>query len=288
MTIQSDINARYSRLAPSVRRVADIILSDPHVVLRSNLAELASLASTSQPTIVRLCQLLDLRGYVELKVALAFELGWEHRRRAHLKGADSSGRYVVGGESIEEIIASTALIETISVEESLGNIDLETLRLAADALHRAERIFTYGTGSSGSCGEDLQRRVLRLGYPMQPLHSSEEAMVTASYMNERHVLIIFSHSGETREVLRVAEMAKQSGARIIAVTNNRESSISKLGNFQIETKVRETSLRSAGIGARTAQSLVSDCLYMALAHKDIEGAHTSLARTDEIMQSFRE
>src|SRR5699024_1250918 len=142
--------------------------------------------------------------------------------------------------------------------------------------------------SSGSCGEDLQRRVLRLGYPMQPLHSSEEAMVTASYMNERHVLIIFSHSGETREVLRVAEMAKQSGAKIIAVTNNRESSISKLGTFQIETKVRETSLRSAGIGARTAQSLVSDCLYMALAHKDIEGTHTSLARTDEILQSLRE
>lgn len=288
MTIQSDITSRYSRLAPSMRRVADIILSDPQFVLGANLAELAARAETSQPTVVRLCQLLELRGYVDLKVALAFELGWEHRQRANLKSRDGAGRYVVGGESIEEIISGTALVETISVRETLANIDLETLRLGTDALHLADRIFTYGAGSSGSCGEDLQRRVLRLGYPMQALRESEEAMITASYMNERHVLIVFSHSGKTREVLQVAETAKQNGAKIIAVTNDRESPISRLGNFPIETRVRETSLRSAGIGARTAQSLVSDCLYMALAHKNIERTHSSLARTDEIVQSLRE
>lgn len=270
-----------------MKRVADLILSDPEVVLRWNLAEIARMAKTSQPTVVRFCSLLKLRGYVDLKVALAYELGRESRRRSHFSRANRQGEYFVGGESIEEIISGTALTEMVSVEESLANMDLETLRLAADALHGAERIFTYGMGSSGSCGEDLHRRVLRLGYPIQHLHNSEEALVTASYMTDRHVLIVFSHSGETRKVLRVVETALQQGARAIAVTNDRSSSIAEVSTFQIETKVRETGLRSAGIGARTSQSLVADCLYMALAHKDIGAAHRSLDRTDRLLESLR-
>src|SRR6202034_4951011 len=66
---------RVRAVRPSLRKseakVADRVLADPGRILESSLAEAATLAGVSQPTVIRLCVAAGFSGYQELKLRLA-------------------------------------------------------------------------------------------------------------------------------------------------------------------------------------------------------------------------
>lgn len=287
MTIQSKIQSRLDDLSPSARRIADVVLREPAVVTRSTIAELAAMCATSEATIVRFCRALGLRGFVEFRVALAAELGSEARRRFRTRLAQPGGRSVIGGNSVEEIVSTIAFVETLSVEETIANLDVDALKHSVDALDSAHRIFTFGVGSSGSIAEDLQRKLARLGRPAQGLRDVEDAVISASFMTSSDVLIVFSHSGTTQGIARVIELAAGRSATTIAVTNARDSPAGRTARFVIETTVRETTLQAAALGARTAQAIVADCLYGVLAYKDFDTTQHALRETGSLLATFR-
>lgn len=287
MTILSTIQSRLDSFSPAGHRVAEVVLSEPGVVLRLSIADLAKTCGTSEATIVRFCRALGLRGYAEFRVTLAAELGAETRRRLRTRLADPEGRSVVGGDSLEEIVSTIAFVETLTLEETIANLDIETLKRAVLAIDGAHRIFTFGIGSSGSCAEDFQRKLTRMGRPAQSLREVEEAVISASYMRPRDVLIAFSHSGSTSDVARVIELAARRSATTIAVTNARNSPVGRAAKYVIETTVRETTLRAASMGARTAQAFVADCLCGVLAHRNLDQAQRALRETGTLLATFR-
>lgn len=287
MTIQSAIQARLEEYSPSMRRIADVVLSQPGAVTRSTVSALAKKCRTSDATVVRFCRTLGLSGFVDFRVALAGEIGVENRRRFRTRLEGSDGRTVVSGDSLEQIVSTIAFVETLSVEETVANLDMAALKRSVEVLDAASRIFTFGSGGSGSCAEDLQRKLARVGRPAQALRGVEEAIISTSFMTSRDVLIVFSHTGRTDEAVRVAELAASRSVSAIAVTNDLTSPVAKAARFVIGTTVRETTLRAASLGARTAQALVADCLYSALAYKDLDAAQQALKTTGELLASLR-
>src|SRR5699024_11816765 len=94
-------------LPPSMRRAADAVLEDPSLALHGTIAELAAASSTSEPTVVRLCQRLGMSGYAELKLALAAELASEKMRRpavGAVHGAD-----LPTDSSLAQVVADVSL-----------------------------------------------------------------------------------------------------------------------------------------------------------------------------------
>lgn len=63
-------------LQPSMARVAAVILDDVEHAAELRITELAEKATTSETTVMRLCRLLGLRGYPQLRLALAKEDGY--------------------------------------------------------------------------------------------------------------------------------------------------------------------------------------------------------------------
>ena len=78
MSIQSTIHSLLPSLAPAARRVAEVIVADPGVVLGLTISELAAMCDTSEPSVVRFCRAIGFSGYVQLRLALATEIGREH------------------------------------------------------------------------------------------------------------------------------------------------------------------------------------------------------------------
>src|ERR1700677_3717557 len=65
------IRSLLPNLAPVERRVAQAVLDDPAGVAWRNISELASSCGTSATSVVRFCRAIGLRGYPELRLALA-------------------------------------------------------------------------------------------------------------------------------------------------------------------------------------------------------------------------
>src|SRR5512142_3360193 len=65
------IRALLPNLAPVERRVAQAVLDDPSGAARRSISELSRSCGTSATTVVRFCRAVGLRGYPELRLALA-------------------------------------------------------------------------------------------------------------------------------------------------------------------------------------------------------------------------
>src|ERR1700745_3957118 len=65
------IRSLLPNLAPVERRVAQAVLDDPQGVARRSISELARACGTSATSVVRFCRAVGLRGYPDLRLALA-------------------------------------------------------------------------------------------------------------------------------------------------------------------------------------------------------------------------
>ncbi|WP_055591054.1 MurR/RpiR family transcriptional regulator [Streptacidiphilus griseoplanus] len=67
------IRARRDQLSRAEGVIADLVLADPGAAAERTITELAQAAGTSEATVHRFCRSLELRGYAQLRLALAAE-----------------------------------------------------------------------------------------------------------------------------------------------------------------------------------------------------------------------
>ena len=290
MSIQSTIQSKLDALPPSMRRVAEVILADPHVVLDGTISELARRSDTSETTIVRFCRTLGLRGYVQLRVALATEMGREDAKRldTSFHGADLAAGLETGQPSLESLIATIGFTESLGIEETIANLDLQALRQVVTALDRADRIATYGVSASGWSAADLQRKLFRIGRNASHFADGHEAVLATALMGPGDVAIGFSHRGTTAEVIGFLRAARQRGATTVAITNAPDSPLAAGADLTLCTSVRESQFRAGPMASRTAQLVLADCIFVGVAQLRMEESVAALKDTYETVMNYQD
>ncbi len=86
------MQAQFSGLRKSERKVAGFILQSPAAMLPMRIADLAQAAGVSEPTVIRFCRALGFDGFQSFKLQLAQYLG-------------SSGNYVQFSVSDKDSVA---------------------------------------------------------------------------------------------------------------------------------------------------------------------------------------
>lgn len=285
MSIQSRLQAIKEQLPPSMRRVADAILEDPHRIIRGTITDLAVNCRTSEPTVVRLCQRLGLTGYSELRLALAGELASERVRRP--MPATANGFDLPAGSALAEIVSDIALTETLGIEETAASLDLASLAEAVEALDEAPVVLLHGISASGSAADDFERKLLRIARPARSLRDTHDALASASLLGPGQVAVGFSHSGSTHEVVAFLARAAAVGATTIAVTNSLEGPVVGQADIVLRTTVRESTYRSGAMASRSAQLLVVDCLFVAIAQRSRESSLDALRLTYDAIEEYK-
>lgn len=144
MSIQSTIQAKAGLYAPSMQRVAEAILQRPSVVMEKTISELVAQCETSETTVVRFCRTLDLTGYVQLRLALANEIGREIGQRG---GTNDQNTDIEEGDSLTVMVSKIAFAETLCISETLASVDIEVLEKVVTAIDGAGRTTMFGVSS---------------------------------------------------------------------------------------------------------------------------------------------
>src|SRR5450755_1858713 len=116
-----DVRARIEAATPSFgagdAKVAQLVLEQPRAVVYQSVSEVADAAGTSTATVVRFAQRLGLKGFQELKLALAHDLPAVEQRpsgdersvldRVTAAAAESArdAAALVSGEAFESAVA---------------------------------------------------------------------------------------------------------------------------------------------------------------------------------------
>ena len=108
---------------------------------------------------------------------------------------------------------------SIMREQTQDLIDEEQLERVAQLIDDAERVYFFGTGSSGLIAREMKLRFMRLGVVCEALTDRDGFAWTTSIMDENCLVLGFSLSGTTQSGLDSLLDAKEMGAKTILFTS---------------------------------------------------------------------
>lgn len=276
------IRSLLPNLAPVEQRVAQAVLDDPGGVAWRSISEFASSCGTSATSVVRFCRAVGLRGYPDLRLALAGAVA-----------ADDATAVVAASSDIDPdddpvtITKKIAYADATAVTETASRLDVGVLVKVVDALVDASRIDIYGVGASGFVAGDLEMKLQRIARPAQAWPDPHMAISSASLRGPGDVAIGLSHTGTTVDTIDALAEARAHGATTVAITNFPWSPITEVADHVLLTAARETVFRSGAMTSRIAQLTVVDCLFVTLAQRDMPRTMDALERTFTAAQAKR-
>jgi len=118
----------------------------------------------------------------------------------------------------------------------IGKINENEVSKMIDIILNSHRVFIVGTGRSELVGKMFAMRLMHLGFTVYVVGD-----VTTPAIKENDCLIAISGSGETKIVTLSAETAKEVSAKVIGITGNLESTLSKSLDVKIniESKTKD-------------------------------------------------
>jgi DNA-binding MurR/RpiR family transcriptional regulator len=276
------IRSLLPNLAPVERRVAQAVLDDPQGVAWRSISELARSCGTSATSVVRFCRAIGLRGYPDLRLALAGAVA-----RDDVTSATTASHDIAPDDDAATITKKIAYADARAVTDTANHLDIATLVQVTEALAKADRIDIYGVGASGFVALDLQMKLQRIGRPAFAWPDPHMAISSASLRGAGDVAIGLSHTGTTVDTIDVLREARSHGALTVAVTNFPWSPITEVADLVLLTAARETAFRTGAMTSRIAQLTVVDCLFVTLAQQDLPGTRVALERTFAAAQAKR-
>lgn len=250
------------RFTPGERKIASFIISSPDVLKELSSQQLAETLGVSQSAIVKFAQKLGLQGFTKFKMALVEEWGkqlTEHKQQSsHLHNDISSQDPLLD-------VANKLLIEKQNAtRKTTDSLDINQLEKVIRLLQNAHRIHIAAIGSSSLVGKDLAWKLMKIGFHILTEFDSHVQLTIAQTLTSRDVMLAISFSGQRKEVLLAAKIAKSNGATVIALTSLQDSDLRNLADYTLDTVSDEQRWRSSSISSRSAQLCITDLLFMGL------------------------
>jgi DNA-binding MurR/RpiR family transcriptional regulator len=254
------VRRHYNDLSQVQKKIAEYIVDNPEPVAFATVDQMAFELGTNPSTIVRFAYRLGLKGYPDL----------QERTRQLVRGRLSAASEIINENSILTHLDGTIFGSSLgqdlqNISRTIANLKAEDLAKACEMIARADRVYIVGTyGSYGVCYclalalERIQGNVVLWG--------ADDAMTMSQALDLKFsdCLIAFTAAPYSVVTHRLAELAKQAGAKVIAVTDSTISSVGRVADLVLIAP-------SAGVGSQkslVASMAVADALINGVARAD--------------------
>ncbi len=262
--IISCITDRFMALTATEKRIARFILDDVAAAAELPIAELARLTGSSQASVTRFARTLDCKDVRELKMRLAQSLAVGQRFILDVPDLE-------GVQGIYESIISV-------LDTNRRALNSEILGKAVGWMSRARQILAIGMGGGSTiCAQELQHRLFRLGLPVVNQSDGMLVRMMCAAVAPRDVVIALSLGGYTQELTDSAAIARQYGAKVVAITPQ-ETPLAKQSDLVLPLVVQENDYIFKPSTSRYAMLAMVDVLATELAMANKPQAKDRLRR----------
>ncbi len=257
-SVLENIRQNYDEIFAAEKKVADYILKAPENTVRINVSELAELSGASDATVIRFCKHLGYKGFYQMKLKLAHDLGRDQLFGGKIQPNDPGN----GDDVLKEIAANLMYIKE--------NIDNDVFMKCVDAILRAETVHLAAAGNSIPSSVDFAFRLCRVGIKASSSFMSEQHLNNINLGSERDVVIGISHSGSSKHVIQAFELAKKRNMKTIAITDLRRTPLAGIADLTIPTGIEYSNVYIYGAASHIYISAVLDALlyFVDSARKD--------------------
>ena len=216
------LSSLYPELTPKLKKAADFVMDQPVDVALLSIRKSAEAAGVTPSTLTRLANTLGFERYDGFRKVF--------RQAVHSKAPATFGNRA---ESLQEMasaspdnkvffdFAASAYkdLEQLFSEETLGKI-----QQAAPMLTSANNVYALGLRDTFACAHHFTY-VGRIAFPHFRLIRGQEGSLLSELaaIGKEDVLVVFGFDPYSSETVHAANMVRESGAKLIAVTDTLRS-----------------------------------------------------------------
>ncbi|MDX6151731.1 MurR/RpiR family transcriptional regulator [Marinococcus sp. PL1-022] len=267
--VRQRIQSLYNTFSDKEKQIADYMLQNPETIVHSTINQVADQLSLADATVFRFCKRLGFKGYQAMKIALASDI---------IEPIEDIHETIQENDTEAEVMSKVFQSNKNALTYTQEVLDESTVRQAVQYLLEASELHFYGSGGSGVTAQDGQHKFMRTGLPSHAYTDSHWQVMAASQLKPNDVTIVISHSGANEDVLEAMDVAKEQGARIIAITSYAKTPISQKADLTLQTISRETEYRSEALASRLAELSLLDGLYVNYCIKKKDQAQEAVAK----------
>ena len=199
-----------------------------------------------------------------------------------------------------ELARKVLEIEADAISALIERLDGKFLE-AANLIYACRgRVVVSGIGKSGHIARKIASTMASTGTPAFFVHPAEAIHGDLGMIQSDDVLLALSYSGESAELLTIIPVIKREGAKLIAITGNKNSTLAQQADVHLDARVAQEAcpLKLAPTASTTAALALGDALAIALldargfTEKDFAGRHPGgalgrrlLTRVSDVMRT---
>lgn len=252
-SIRLKIKALYRDLSKKEKLMADYILENPKKVSRSTINEIANELNIADSTFFQFTRKLGFQGFRDFRNdLLTEEFDAEISIHENISKLDSP-----------LLMANKVFDSSMQALEDTKNLlTEEDLQKAAEIISQSRITTFFGVGGSGVVAKDAYHKFLRSPIHCQHSEDYHIQLMQASLMTSEDCAFLISHTGLTNEAIRLAEIAKKNGTKLIVITSYPLSTLAKMADVVFISASEETGYRSESLSSRISQLGIVDAIFI--------------------------
>ena len=157
-------------------------------------------------------------------------------------------------------------IQADSIASLSNQIDKSFAEIAKKVSLIKGKLIVMGVGKSGHVGQKVSATLASTGTPSFFIHPTEAAHGDLGMIAKDDAVLIFSNSGETKEVTSILPALKRMTSDIFSITGNANSSIAKASSVHLKVQVEKEACPHdlAPTSSTTASMVIGDALAISL------------------------
>lgn len=265
----------YYQLTAAEKKVADYIIIHQKDAQYLSISELADACGVAEATISRFVKRLHYKNYNAFRLALA--------NTTVPRGGNPLSGEVLPDDSIADMCQKVFSADLAAMEETLSLIRPEAIAAAGELLVNADKVLCMGQGGSMIMAQEAAHLFSTVFGTYFAVTDSHTQAVTAALLGPKDVVLYFSYSGSTRDLVEAARILRKSGAKLILVTRFPRSPGAALADVVLQCGANETPIQQGSVAARVAMMFVLDLLFSEVCRKDLESCRARRQRVSDAL-----
>ena len=229
-----------AKLTPAERKIVRILLADYPVRGLEPVAKLAADAGVSAPTVLRLISKLEFDSYADFQEALKSEVSARLSSPLSMH-AVSDQRAGDRAPAEPDALTRSERVLCDGIAASFGSLPKAEFEQAVKLLSDPRRGVTLIGGRFSSMLAEYLAAHLRILRPNVRVVSAADRISSMLDVNRRDVLVAFDYRRYQHDTVRLALIAKQHGATLIAFTDPYLSPLAAHADVILTTSVASPS-----------------------------------------------
>lgn len=201
----------------------NFIIKNEEKVTFMTIRELAEEVHVSTTTVLRFCKKFHVSGFSEFKAKLKNHLKSKEARNTE------KGNINLLQDTLEEFY-----------ERTLSSNLKDEIKECGEIIKEYENVIFIGVGNSGPIAAYGAKYMAQFGKLALCIDDPYYPIINKNLINSAVILI--SVSGENHNLLRMANKMKSLGAKVISITNQKSSSLSKISDYNLSYYITRNTL----------------------------------------------